>query len=195
MTGKKEVRAQAMTILNNLDPITKAFESMGKCLKFIQGEYYMNAEYIFAFMPSKDEVDVCPVLRQGLSDGKKIVLPRVVPGTNDMDFYFVEKNLIEETAANSWGIYEPVESCTKCDAEKLFSEIKKNQAVILVPGLAFGKDGSRMGRGKGFYDKFLSKVSDLSGENRPTYIGVCYDAQISEKIPCDDHDVFMDMLF
>lgn len=195
MTEKKEIRINAKKKLNDLDPIEKAFESMGKCVNFIQSEYYRNAEYIFAFMPSKDEVDVCPVLRQGLSDGKKIALPRVVPGSNDMDFYFIENDLMEETAANSWGIYEPVETCPRCDTDKLFAEIQKNRSVILVPGLAFGKDGSRLGRGKGFYDKFLSKVAEISGENRPPYIGVCYNAQLLEKVPCDEHDVLMDMLF
>ena len=57
--------------------------------------------------------------------------------------------------------------------------------IILVPGLAFGKDGSRLGRGKGFYDKFLEGFSGFK-------IGVCFSEQIFEGLPMETQDVFVD---
>ncbi|MEC8623442.1 MAG: 5-formyltetrahydrofolate cyclo-ligase [Bdellovibrionota bacterium] len=56
---------------------------------------------------------------------------------------------------------------------------------ILVPGLAFGENGSRLGRGKGFYDKYLEGFSGLK-------IGVCFSEQMFEKLPMEPNDVFVD---
>jgi len=57
--------------------------------------------------------------------------------------------------------------------------------VILVPGVAFDRDGNRLGRGKAFYDKFLRSTHALK-------VGVCFEEQLAEKIPTDHHDLPMD---
>ncbi len=59
--------------------------------------------------------------------------------------------------------------------------------LILVPGLAFGENGSRLGRGKGFYDKYLENFSGLK-------IGVCFSEQIFEELPMEPNDVFVDYI-
>ena len=66
------------------------------------------------------------------------------------------------------------------------ADIKKIDAV-LVPGIAFDKNGARVGFGKGCYDRFLKNVSAIK-------IGVCYDFQICEKICDEEHDIKMDFL-
>jgi 5-formyltetrahydrofolate cyclo-ligase len=58
---------------------------------------------------------------------------------------------------------------------------------FLVPGLAFSKKGQRVGRGKGFYDRTLQSVRGLK-------VGVCYSYQLFEELPCEDHDVKMDVV-
>ncbi|MBG07691.1 MAG: 5-formyltetrahydrofolate cyclo-ligase [Halobacteriovoraceae bacterium] len=57
--------------------------------------------------------------------------------------------------------------------------------LIIVPGLAFGENGSRLGRGKGFYDKYLENFSGLK-------IGVCFSEQVFEGLPMESNDVFVD---
>ena len=58
--------------------------------------------------------------------------------------------------------------------------------LAVIPGVAFDKDGNRMGRGKGYYDRLLPKLGN-------TYkIGICLPFQLVEKIPTDEHDVRMD---
>jgi 5-formyltetrahydrofolate cyclo-ligase len=57
--------------------------------------------------------------------------------------------------------------------------------VLIIPGLGFNKSGERLGRGKGFYDRYLENFSGLR-------IGVCYSAQLREDLPTDPHDVAMD---
>lgn len=71
---------------------------------------------------------------------------------------------------------------------------KTSQAVgvdelvgILIPGVAFDEEGHRMGRGRGFYDRFLSKFNGKK-------IGVCFDIQVFPEVPRDPHDIRMDVI-
>lgn len=59
--------------------------------------------------------------------------------------------------------------------------------IIIVPGLGFSPDGKRLGRGKGFYDRYLEKSSAIK-------IGVAFEMQVKEDIPTDPHDVLMDFV-
>ena len=56
--------------------------------------------------------------------------------------------------------------------------------VLLIPGLAFTKDGHRLGRGKGYYDRYMEKF-------KGTKIGICFEESLLELIPVDPHDVVM----
>lgn len=209
--------------LSSLDPIAKAFESAGLCIRFIKSETYKNARAIFGFMPLKDEVDILPILRAAIADGKKVLLPKMIvkkkadcettisknaeknsaseiDGSRKMDFYFVERDPIEETESSAIGISEPKLSCEKVDIEKLCAEFCGEEIVVLVPGLAFTKDGFRLGRGGGYYDEFLKQLLELCAANknasdskrRTKLVGTCYGAQIVENIPREEWDVRVD---
>ena len=60
--------------------------------------------------------------------------------------------------------------------------------LVLVPGVAFGRDGSRMGMGAGYYDRFLPQAKQA------VTMGVAYDCLMQESLPCDEHDVKMQCL-
>ncbi|MBY0415818.1 MAG: 5-formyltetrahydrofolate cyclo-ligase [Bdellovibrionales bacterium] len=59
--------------------------------------------------------------------------------------------------------------------------------IVIVPGLGFDEDGKRLGRGKGFYDRYLENKSVIK-------IGVAFDMQMKKDIPKDPHDVLMDFV-
>ena len=92
-----------------------------------------------------------------------------------MDFYPYIPNTLQRGA---FGINEPQgeEPCTPSEID-----------VIIVPGVAFTKDGKRCGRGKGYYDKYLSREGF-----RAVKIGICYTEQLAECIPNEPHDITMD---
>jgi 5-formyltetrahydrofolate cyclo-ligase len=80
----------------------------------------------------------------------------------------------------TYGVMEPAP-----DSEKFFVASLQG---ILVPGLVFNKNGNRLGKGKGFYDRALANFSGIK-------VGVCFDFQVSEKqIPREAHDIGMDFL-
>ncbi|MDR2935887.1 MAG: 5-formyltetrahydrofolate cyclo-ligase [Rikenellaceae bacterium] len=75
----------------------------------------------------------------------------------------------------AYGIYEPQGEAWPCGAIDM----------IVVPGVAFDRTGNRLGRGKGFYDRFLKRTAACK-------VGVCFDFQLLDEIPVDSHDVAMD---
>lgn len=194
---KAELRKEMKSILADLDPVGKSFESMSKCMAVIQSEIFSKVKCVFGFMPMKDEVDVLPILRTALQQDKKVLIPKIIDGTNEMEFYFLTDEPNRQTESNRWGIAEPKAELERLVMEEFLTKVKGNEILVLVPGLAFGKDNSRLGRGKGFYDRFLSelkKKTAAQGNVKPWICGICYGAQIVESVPTKENDVKMDVV-
>ncbi len=179
---KKFLRKRAKTFLREY---TADKELMKQCalsaLKSVtESDVYKNASFVFGFMPMKDELDISLVMEQALKDGKKLLLPRMHSDSNEMDFYFVDSLSEASDDDNSFSIKEPSVSCRKLE----ISEIP-GSALVFVPGLAFNLEGQRLGRGKGFYDRFLSL---LPSDKNISLCGVCFTICVTKAIPVEPND-------
>lgn len=131
-----------------------------------------EADTIALFSPLGDEVQITEAVEM-LARTRTVLLPRVEGDI--MHFYPFEAGRIEK---GSYGIMEPVGG-TPFPPQSI--------DVMVVPGVAFAADGCRMGRGKGYYDKYMSQPGF-----RAYKIGVCYSEQLLPSLPCEEHDVRMD---
>lgn len=121
-----------------------------------------------------DEVNTHHAVNQLIASGKTVLLPRVVDGEN-MEIR-VHRNP-DDLVPGHYGIMGPTgETYTR------YEDID----IAVVPGMAFDQYGHRLGRGKGYYDRFLPKASHAYK------IGVCFDFQKQETIPTDANDITMD---
>lgn len=136
------------------------------CLEEVQG-----ASTIALFISLSDEPQTSTIIEQ-LSHHKRIVVPRIEG--EEMEFYDISEGL----ERGAFGIMEPIAS-TPIEP----SEID----VMVVPGVVFTRNGARCGRGKGFYDKYLSRDGF-----RAYTIGVCYPCQVVEELPTEPHDRVLD---
>ncbi len=158
------------------------------CSQIVNSEEFNNAGYVFLYMSLPDEFNVQTIMEKSFELNKKVLLPRIIEDTNRMDFYLVEsKNFENQMKTGSYNIIEPTEINKKID----FAAIEENTFVV-VPGRAFTLDGKRLGRGKGFYDLFLSTMKKSS---KNFVCGVCYDFQILEDLPVNQFDVKMDKVY
>jgi len=73
------------------------------------------------------------------------------------------------------------------------NQVEVNPDVIIVPGLAFDRRGNRLGRGKGFYDKFLDDTKMFSDIGR-VKIGICFHDQLVDEVPVDSFDIPVDFI-
>jgi len=135
---------------------------------------------VFLFLSMNSEIDTRPLLDSALEDGKKVFAPKVSYAPNGAEklvFYKIT------SAENPWekgafGIREPATG-----KEPAASDFP---ALIVVPGLAFDRNGNRLGKGGGFYDRFLGEL-DAEG---CVYIaiGLCMDFQVVDSVPVGEKD-------
>lgn len=131
--------------------------------------------------PNDKQNDTIPAKNYIMPDDmllpKNIVLPKVI---SDCDMELREYTSQDDLTVGSFGIKEP--------SGKLFTDYEKIDCAV-IPGMAFDSHNNRLGRGKGYYDRFLAKL--------PPYIyiiGVSFDFQKFEEIPADTTDIRMDIV-
>ena len=136
-------------------------------------------DVIVAYYPLPDEVDIRLLLDELVAAGKTVLLPKVIDDeTMELRRYDGWQNLKEGVLY----LLEP-------DGEPFtdYSQID----MMLVPGLAFDAAGHRLGRGRGYYDRFLSSLITYHS-SLITSIGVCFDFQKVPEVPTDEYDVPVD---
>ena len=208
---KAEIRKEIKTRINAMSEAERKIHSLSICNSILTSQDYLLSTTLLAYMPLPDEADVTPVIQDALAKGKKVFLPRITPGTSSMEFYHYDADT--NTQKGAFGITEPAaderQSFTKF-LEQLalqqyspaahssdFVEIEEHnqpeeRILVLVPGRAFTKDGRRLGRGKGFYDIYFSKIPLVFKIKKS---GVCFACQILADLPTTPDDIMMDSVF
>ena len=130
---------------------------------------------ISLYYPTSYEVDVFKILEINYFKNFRLLLPSIEEG-NSMNFYTWKKN--STLKINKYGIPEPIKS-------KKFLP-----TIILVPLLAFDKNKNRLGYGKGYYDKYLFKLSKIN--KKIISIGVAFSFQKHHKLPINKKDIKLD---
>ncbi len=142
---------------------------------FADCEAYRRAASVYGYLPYNQEVRTMPMLEQAIRDGKRVAVPKVFG--DEMKFLWItDFSRVEKGYA---GIPEPVGDGPVADDE---------EALVLMPGLAFDPEGHRIGYGGGFYDKFLAREP-----GHPT-VALCYDFQMQEHLDTQDHDIPVDLV-
>lgn len=167
---KKELRKKYTKMRAEIQNRDEKNEKIREELKNL--EIYKNAKSVFIFISYKSEVDTKKIINMIIEDGKKLLVP-LVKGS---EMIAVEVKGIEDLEKNKMGILEP----------KSGEEVKDVDLTI-TPGLAFDKDGFRLGYGGGYYDKFFAKVETIK-------MGIGYSDQMVEKVIHEDYDKKLDYL-
>ena len=175
MTRKKELRKEIRN-RKRAFPAEKLREmSFCICERLLAEERINAAKTIMMYYPLSDEVDITPVIEKMASEGKTVLLPQVTGDTSMVLRRYSGKSDLKEGA---FGIMEPY--------GEVFADYQAIDLAI-IPGMAFDRHGNRLGRGKGYYDRFLPLL--------PPYIyiiGVCFPFQLLDDIPMEEHDIKMD---
>ena len=154
-------------------------------------------ETVLLFLSMPDEIDTGPLLEAALSDGKRVFVPRVVSDTPYMapDAPLTHRSLCFFRVYGMdgpwhYGAYHIREPQTTRAEDRL--EPEHFPALIIVPGMAFDREGRRLGHGRAYYDQFFAGL-DARGLAYAT-IGFCLEAQLVECVPTDRYDKQMDVV-
>lgn len=137
---------------------------------------------ILAYWPLPDEVDIRPLISEMVAAGHTVLLPKVLDDEHmELRRYISSADMAE----GPFHILEPV-GAPFTDYDQI--------DVCLIPGMAFDAAGHRLGRGRGYYDRFLATLrpSPLTIHHSPVTIGVCFPFQRVPFVPTDVHDMAVD---
>jgi len=198
---KAELRQQIRTLKRQFTP--QQLEELSLPVIARLRPLLAQAATVFAYYSLPDEVSTHRLVDELVAEGKTVLLPKVTgPGTMAWHRYTSRADLVR----GAYGIEEPDPdlvdglqipsdsqlSIVRSSFARLLPKGRKNcqfqNAVILVPGLAFDSSGRRLGRGRGYYDRFLAAHPDIYK------IGVCFDFQKVPEVPVDAYDVAVDVV-
>jgi 5-formyltetrahydrofolate cyclo-ligase len=175
---KKELRRRMNDLRDSISKAEREHASEKAAAKVVLSKDFIECSDILLFSSYRSEISTEPLIREALKAGKNIYLPKVCD--DEIKFYrYVSDDRLNEGYK---GIPEPTG-----ETEEYVPSPEKS-GLVICPGLAFGRDGSRMGYGKGYYDRFLKKASGLKKT------GICFDIQLLDTVPHSDKDMLMDVV-
>ncbi len=177
---KQAIRNEIRKKLSAMSPEHRHRDSTIACSRLCSLEAFQHARVVMLYMPLATEVDVTPIALKCFQLGKTVCVPKVDWKRRDM--IAVEVNAIDDRVMDidEHGIRTP----------KLGQPIPPSMLDLVVsPGLAFDSHGRRLGRGGGFYDRFLARTRDSA-----VRVGIAFDGQVIDEIPTQDHDVMVDIV-
>ena len=134
---------------------------------------FKKAKVVMLYASRDEEVGTWDIIKEALAEGKKVALPRCVSQAK-----VIPKEITDidtDLEKGTYSIYEPKSSQQNVEIEEI--------DLVVVPGVAYDRENNRLGRGKGYYDRFLKKLSP-----RTSTIGLAFDFQLLNKLPKDSHD-------
>ncbi|MCB0319477.1 MAG: 5-formyltetrahydrofolate cyclo-ligase [Bdellovibrionales bacterium] len=180
------IRLERRKLLANLDSRWTRAASLELCerlIKLLGTPGLANYTRLLAwtsFFPG--EPDLSAFIAR-MESSHTIYLPRSLPDRS-MLFISIGKDWMHEVTPGIHGIPEPLED----GGEQFESSFMAHETVVLVPGVAFDSLGNRLGRGRGYYDRFLGDPEMETAKK----IGVCWKFQLAPDIPTRAHDIPVD---
>lgn len=173
---KKSLRQKAIEIRGGIAKEQRENWDAAMYSYILSSSFFLKAKSIFTYVSMKEEPNTGEIIETAWSMGKKVFVPRCIPG-KERRMEAVEISSWEELSPGTMGILEP-EKSAEGRKERSFS-------LMLIPCVMADKRGGRLGHGAGYYDRFLASAEGLK-------LCLCYEAFLYSKVPMDEKDIFMD---
>lgn len=171
MTEKQSIREKMKAFRKAMDPLEKKTREKRLCEGITEYLFDLSFQEILCYYPMTLEIDLRDAYKKWEDGGRKLFFP--VTSKDDLSFF--SPHSFDGFSEGPMRVMEPV------SREEPF--IYHEKTLCIVPGLAFTKEGMRLGYGKGYYDRFLSKNPGM------ITLGVCFEEQVFDELPCDLSDV------
>lgn len=172
--NKEFLREKYLKIRKNINELDRENYNNNIFKKVIDLKEYKESKLVLVYVSLKEEVDTFKLIEHSLEIGKRVAVPKCIK--NDIEFFYIES--LNELEKSKFNILEP----------KTNKKVKDfDNSVCIIPGIAFDKEMSRIGYGKGFYDRFLKNYCGIK-------IGLAYRECICKKIDNDINDVKIDKI-
>jgi 5-formyltetrahydrofolate cyclo-ligase len=181
--AKRELRDEVLSAVQKMSEKRKAAENREITRRVTDYLASSGITSVMSFLSMTGEVDTGPIMRWAHMHDMFVSIPRIAPGSSEMSFRRYDSNSLE---VHPFGFRQPTADAEIFDPH----QSAKNRTLMLVPGAAFTAEGMRLGRGGGYYDKFLEKYANVI-----TTAGICFSLQMCDAVPTQPHDMRLDMIF
>lgn len=191
-SAKSLLRREMQSVLAKVTQENVQRQSRMVTSLLLQNPIYRTARVVSVYlaMPT-GELDTSVIVRDLLQRDVSCYVPVFKPGAPEMEMVHVASLAdLESFPVNKWGIPEPSRDSLP-NRKRVWDEQQLD--LVLTPGLIFTKAGLRCGRGKGYYDRFLSKCA-THFPRKPVTIALALEEQIVEDVPVTERDVRMDFV-
>ena len=158
------------------------------CSRFVAQPWYAAAKTVLWYVHCRSEVRTVQCLSQALAEGRqRIVVPYCTQdeeGRRQLGLWWL--NSLDELQPGMWNILEPPRQRWQ-EAERMIAPAELD--LVMVPGVAFDRQGGRLGNGAGYYDRLLGKLRADA-----VSVGVCYQSQLLPEVIMQAHDQRMDFV-
>lgn len=179
---KKELRSRVLAVRDALPDAARGAHSQVIAQKILSSEAFRAARVVLLYSSFGKEFDTSGLIRAAVEARKTLVFPKVNRSRDRLDLYQV-RLLDRDLVPGIWGIREPdPEQCPPVSPSAL--------DFILMPGVAFDREGGRLGYGKGYYDKLLASCG--GGTDGPSTVAAAFECQLVDAVPREAHDVPVD---
>ncbi len=168
--AKRALRREVLAERDRLSEAERAEKSAAIADRVLAMEEIAGARTVMAFWSFGSEVDTIPLLERLHAAGTRVALPRI----EGRDITPVGYSIGDPVSETSFGAKEPVSDRVLAPAEL---------DLVVVPGVAFDREGGRVGYGAGFYDRLLPRVREDTAA-----VGVAFALQVVERVPAGGVD-------
>jgi len=173
---KHKIREHVKELLTSHSELEKSRKSDIIKQKLFDEEIFRKAKVVMFYVSLKEEVDTLPMIDEALKMGKRVCVPVIFK--EEMKLIAGEiKDRKSDLEKQHFGIYQPKK-------DRVREVPLQNIDLVVVPGIAFDRKNVRLGRGHGYYDRFLSGLPE-----KAKTIGLAFSFQILENLPKDSHDI------
>lgn len=152
--------------------------------RFLELPAYRQAATVMWYLDIRSELRTRAALPAVLETSRTVVVPYCTVDTNgDNHLGLWRLESLDEMISGKWDILEPPRDRW---AETGKTVAPEELDLIMVPGVAFSRNGARLGNGQGYYDRLLARVRQDT-----TLAAICYESQLFEGIPEGSYDVRM----
>lgn len=173
---KEEIRKEIIRRLKDQEPSLRAERSRLIQKKLLSSEAFRASKTVMTYVSLPTEVSTDYLNAEALKQGKRVAVPYTEPHNNTI--IASELTAIENLEKGPFGIYRPKDGLSRRIPLK---EID----LVVVPAIAYDKKNTRLGRGKGCYDKFLASERELLSKT----IGLAFCFQVVESLPSTPNDI------
>ena len=180
---KAALRRVVLRSVQDMAPEERSRRSALVVEQLVAEPSWSDSSLVLGFLPFREEVAITPLLEDVIASGRSLWLPRVQG--EELVFHRVS-GVRRGFAMHRYGMQEPTEDLPRLDAGAVSGRV-----FVIAPGVAFDRNGNRLGRGKGYYDRFLRGLRRVA-PYPVDVVAVCFSEQLVAAVPRGPEDEAVD---